>query len=162
MPNPTSALVKIPLYLQQKIPDPTQESKDAYILSIRIMRSTQAVLQTVCAAEGVTFWGQAAGIILDYLAHHPEQAERKDLDDCPNSLHRSRTGGSGARRYPKTPLAGQVNAVLSPYAVDWLLEGQNGLFLPTATLQASLILYRNASRAAPLVRAARHAARMES
>lgn len=143
-----------PLFLQSGVADPACIPEPGRALAVRVMRHTETVLQALCVNVGLTFWGHAAGMILDYFAVHPAAADTDALTAMNAPAMLLRNGGS--RRFTPLSTSRNVKLILTPIARDWL----NTQIAITATQQSlssycALVLHRNAARGADLVRAAR-------
>ncbi len=118
----------------------------AWSLSIRTLPGTEAILQTVIAECGLTFWGQGASMIFDHFADHPAEADLGALKDCPPELtERSLLRGKNACLASRALLT-----PLSRKARRWLRAVAKNNSLPVDRA-ASLVLYRNAQQGADAV-----------
>ena len=125
--------------------DPTHKHRDGN-LSIRTLPGTEAILQTVIAECGLTFWGQAASMIFDHFADHPAKADLEALKDCPPELtEQSLLRGKNASLTSRALLT-----PLSRKARRWLRAVAKNNALPVERA-ASLVLYRNAQHGADAV-----------
>lgn len=113
---------------------------DAWSLSVKAVNTTELTLQRLMRAERLTFLGEAACLIIDYIAHHPETA---DLQNWQNGL-----GLRKAKHYAfKTGLSAP-RAILTPMTRAGLVfiddnSRSSGQCLVWTT---SLILHLNAKR----------------
>jgi len=129
-----------------------------------MLRSTEDTLQALCASEGLTFWGHAAGIIFDYFAAHPTQANIQNLTpvNAPPMLLKN----GGARRWAPMTTSRQTRTILTLPALQWV-AGQTATPKVTEPNQevarlCALILHRNVTTGATLVQVARQAFKTES
>lgn len=145
---------ELPFHLLPEVVDPVLYTGPGLSHTVRVMRDTETVLQDLCATEGLTFWGHAAGMILDYFATHPDHADLENLTpaEAPPMLLRN----GGARRFAPLSTSRRINVVLSHVALDWIAAACTH---PATTHKlarhCALILHRNATTGAALVRAAR-------
>lgn len=153
-----------PFYLRTGPIDPVLFAGPGFSLNIRMLRSTEDTLQALCASEGLTFWGHAAGIIFDYFAAHPTQADIQNLtpENAPPMLLKN----GGSRRWAPMTTSRQIRAILTPPALQWV-AGQTATPKATEPNQevarlCALILHRNVATGATLVQVARQAFKTES
>jgi len=119
-------------------------------LAVRALPATDHRLQRICAAMGLTFWGEAIGLILDFLAHFPELADLEDLACAPKGL----TCMGGAIRYLGAPVSRGVMTPLS-FQADRLVRSVAARHLITREKAATLILHHNVKEGAALIMAHR-------
>lgn len=143
-----------PFYLQSDFVDPAANRNGRVSLNVRLLRSTERTLQALCTSEALTFWGHAAGMILDYFAANSTAADTEGLTPANAPAMLLRNGGS--RRITPISKSRSVKLVLTPLARDWL-GAQIAIANTSQSLPkyCALILHRNAALGADLVRAAR-------
>lgn len=121
-------------------------------LSVRAFGATENTLQRLVASEGLTFWGEAIALILEFCALNPDWPDLHRLEDAPRGLARM----GGAIRFPGAPVSRGIQTPLSPRSFAWVqsVAQAHGIGVEKA---ASLILYRNAAAAVATIQAARAA-----
>jgi hypothetical protein len=150
-----------PPHLQSWVDDPATYGGPGHTLSVRAMRDTEVALQGLCASVGLTFWGQAAGMILDYFAAHPDLADLENLTPAGAPAMLLRNGG--ARRFANFSTSRNTNVILTPAVLAWIAPDPSRSARPEIlSRRCALFLHRNAATGAELVRAARHAIKSES
>lgn len=112
------------------------------MLAPRVYGRTQSHLQTLCMAEGLTFWGNAAALLFEAFARGNAVADLSSFDRCPADL---------INPAPKLAKAGRprpqaVLVPLSPLAMEWVVTSARAAGFPPKVF-AGLVLFRNAAHA---------------
>ncbi len=151
---------KTPLYLIREAVDPSGDDPAFLQIGVRVNRATEIELHRIATSERVVFWGTAAALLFDYIAHHNPYL---DLS-APLPDYMAKPGGN--RRVPGLNKSFKINVPLSYAAQDWFhAKTPANKLLPTESeiaRYAAAILHGNAPRLAALVCAARHWAKLES
>jgi len=148
MPSVVECLPDPPRQLCPQV-DPVNHPRPLTI-SVRTLSTTNMILQSLIAAEGLTFWGEGISLILAFCALNPDWCDLENLEDAPRGL----TTMGGALRYPGTPVSKGIMTPLSAEVHAWVrsVAARYGIAVEKA---ATLILYRNAASVAAHIQAAR-------
>lgn len=148
-----------PFYLQPGVVDPDNAGQGFFKLCVSVNPATKIELHRLAISEGVTFWGSAAALILDYLAHNSTPLVFPAI--APTFL-----GCGGNRRAPGMNKSFKINVPVSSAAFGFLLRmakpKHRAASVADVAQLAAEILHSNTPHLSALVRAARRWSALES